>query len=202
MWNAILSNWQTPRSSRVFWARKGVFLREKSYKKCLFFPSLAFDGQLDPYGPWWFCSAAGIQTHKLFSTWSDTRGHRFESQFKLVYESQLCVFNLHLFPQLHIVKGQRFKWEFLKLLFTSFFIASRSFSWSSLSRVCFNLMSHIYAKCLDQKHLTGHKLKFLFNMLESYDLSFLILYNCLKSPPSTKVLVLIFNFVWQLNALV
>lgn len=41
------------------WHQLGDFLREKSYKKCLFFPLMAFDGQLDPYG----ASAA------LFSRW-------------------------------------------------------------------------------------------------------------------------------------
>ena len=30
------------------------------------------------------CLAAGIQTRKLFSTWSDARGHQFKSRFKLV----------------------------------------------------------------------------------------------------------------------
>lgn len=52
--------------------------------------------------------------------------------------------------------------------------------------ICFNLTSHIFTKCLDQKLPAGHKLKSVFNMLASDDSSFFVLDHMLFSKISVK----------------
>lgn len=97
--------------------------REKSYKKCLFF---SLQPLMDNWIHMGLCLAAGIQTRKLFSTWSDTQGHQFKSRFQLVLwlpiwfpslptssdlegsKGQIGIFTCYLL----LLHGATFSWDF------------------------------------------------------------------------------------------
>lgn len=124
------------------------------------------------------CLAAGIQTRKLFSTWSDARGHQFKSRFKLVFFgafffffTSACLIPTSLPTILRSRPGQRFRWGSLFLvIYLSFYDERQLFTRLFVSLCLFFFYystSHIFSKYRIGKKTSRRvtSLKSLLNVL-------------------------------------